>query len=401
MVRDLKHRIKSRRKVTPPLEGVAFEYGFNTNLLDYWTDYWVNKYNFTKQEASLNQYPLFKTKIQGLDVHFAWIKPKVNCNCKTVPLLMLHGFPGSIREYYETIPLLSSGCVNGIALELVVPSLPGYGFSDGATRPGFGPTEMSTVLKNLMKRLGHDKFYVQAGDMGAFVANMMITLYTKEVLGYHTNFAVSYSPLSLATWFSAAYDTSLVVEPALESRMFPLSEKIKSYVTSTGYLHLQATKPDTIGVPMSDSPVGLLVYILNLFSYGARKDSSAKFNGDLDLFSRPDDVLDNIMMYWVPDSFTTSVRLYSEIFNTRTVKKGIYAKSTAVPVWTTHTKSEIIYQSPIVLSFKYTNILNSTVYDDYGHFFAMEAPDVFAESVWTAIHAFEDYHYKKGCKDEL
>ncbi|XP_075986229.1 juvenile hormone epoxide hydrolase-like [Anticarsia gemmatalis] len=399
MIEDLKRRINGRRKVTPPLEGVGFEYGFNTNLLDYWTDYWVNKYNFTKQEAFLNKYPLFKTNIQGLDVHFAWIKPNVDRRCKTVPILMLHGFPGSIREFYETIPLLTSGCVNGVALELVVASLPGYGFSEGATRPGFGAAEMATVLRNLMKRLGHNKFYLQGGDMGGIVGTMMITLYKKEVLGFHTNYPISFSPLSLATWFSAAYDTSLVVEPALADRMFPLYEKIKAKIIMTGYLHFQATKPDTIGVAMSDSPVALLSYILGLLTLGGQKVGN-KLISELDLFTT-DTILDDIMMYWVPNSFTTSARLYSEFFNSRTIEEGLYARPTEVPLWTTHTKREITYQSPIVLSFKYTNILNSTVYDDYGYFFAMEAPDVFAESVWTAIHAFEDYHYKKGCKVEL
>lgn len=172
MIKDLKFRLKNHRQFTPPLEGVSFEYGFNTAQLDGWLNYWADKYNFSEREAFLNKFPHFKTNIQGLDIHFIHIKPQVSLDCfisilwpqsklsnqasrlssvdlnyvtfihpqvpkdvQTVPLLMIHGWPGSVREFYEAIPLLTKQTSGyNFVFELIIPSIPGYGFSDVSRR---------------------------------------------------------------------------------------------------------------------------------------------------------------------------------------------------------------------------------------------------------------------------
>ncbi|KAJ8730612.1 hypothetical protein PYW08_002025 [Mythimna loreyi] len=282
MITDLRYRINNRRKVTPPLEGIAFQYGFNTDNLDYWMDFWANKYNFTEREAYLNQYPQFKTNIQGLDIHFIRVKPEVPEDVDVLPLLMLHGWPGSVREFYETIPIITKYCEhNGFAVEVIVPSLPGFGFSDGATRPGLGEIEMAAVLRNLMRRLGFEKFYCQGGDFGALIANNMVTLYPEEILGYHTNFPVSLAP-------------------------------------EMGYLHMQATKPDTLGIAMSDSPMALFAWLMQAVSGGSRRSYKYRADGGLHDLYNPESLIDDVMFYWTENKFTSAVRLYAESFNMRT-----------------------------------------------------------------------------------
>ncbi|KAJ8730611.1 hypothetical protein PYW08_002024 [Mythimna loreyi] len=379
MITDLRYRINNRRKVTPPLEGIAFQYGFNTDNLDYWMDFWANKYNFTEREAYLNQYPQFKTNIQGLDIHFIRVKPQVPEDVEVLPLLMLHGWPGSVREFYETIPIITKyNEHNGFAVEVIVPSLPGFGFSDGTTRPGLGEIEMAAVLRNLMRRLGFEKFYCQGGDFGALIANNMVTLYPEEILGYHTNFPITSAPSALISYLSGSINSlqqSVVVDPALAERMYPVRRVVLGLMEETGYLHVQATKPDTLGIAMSDSPMALFAWLMQGVSGGSRRSYKLRADGGLHDLYTPESLIDNVMYYWTENKFTSAVRLYAESFNMRTFGTGIRSIPTAVPTCTVNTKDEIIYMSPVMLKFKFPNLICSVPLDDYGHFFALEAPD--------------------------
>ena len=140
---DLKERLEKATRFTAPLEGIGFQYGFNTDYLKKVKDYWIQKYDWRKQEAYLNTFPHFKTNIQGLDIHFIRSKPdkELAKNTKILPLLLLHGWPGSFVEFTKMIPLLTTGNDNFV-FEVIAPSLPGYGFSDAARKPGMGTAEM-------------------------------------------------------------------------------------------------------------------------------------------------------------------------------------------------------------------------------------------------------------------
>ncbi|XP_047036866.1 juvenile hormone epoxide hydrolase-like [Helicoverpa zea] len=399
MIEDLRYRLKSHRPFTPPLEGVGFEYGFNTHYLHGWVDYWADQYPFQQQEDFLNQFPQFKTNVQGLDIHFIWVKPEVPPGMEVVPLLLLHGWPGSVREFYGTLPMLATvSRERDFAVEVIAPSLPGFGFSDAAVRPGLGATEMGVVLRNLMHRLGFKKFYVQGGDWGAYIGLCMATLYPKEVLGYHTNLALSITPTAILTWVLGSIYPPLVVDPVLADRMYPILSVVYWLTRETGYLHLQATKPDTLGVSMADSPAGLLAYIYQLFSSGSRRKFYYRSDGGFDdLYSR-DELIDNLMIYWITNSFTTSSRIYAETLNLRNINMAVFAIPTPVPTWTIHAKDEIFYQSPTLLKFKYPNLLNSTVLFTGGHFLALEKPQVFADDVLHAIAAFRRWHFNRKHK---
>lgn len=167
-----------RRVPTPPLENQGFQYGFNTDYLRTVVTFWRNKYQWKEREAYLNQFPQFKTNVNGLDLHFIRVTPKATSGKKVLPLLLLHGWPGSVREFYDIIPLLTTPRNDAdFVFDVIVPSLPGYGFSQGSAKTGLGAAQIAVVMKNLMKRVGFDKFYIQGGDWGALIGKNMGTLY--------------------------------------------------------------------------------------------------------------------------------------------------------------------------------------------------------------------------------
>ncbi|XP_049881304.1 juvenile hormone epoxide hydrolase-like [Pectinophora gossypiella] len=401
MLQDLREYFKVSRELTPPLEGVGFEYGFRSEVAQKWLKYWAEEYPFAEREKFFNQYSNYRTYIQGLSIHFIHVKPEVPKGTELVPVLLLHGWPGSVREFYEAIPLLTAVDSNrNFALELIIPSLPGYGFSDAAVRPGLGAAEMAVVLRNLMHRLGYKQFYVQGGDWGSMIGSHMATLFPKEVLGYHTNMPMTMAPVATLLEVLFSFWPTLVVEPQLVDRLYPLSARFNRLLQETGYMHIQSTKPDTLGVALSDSPVGLLAYILEKFSTWTDFTLTSSSDGGLTKHFTREQLIDNIMVYWSTQSITTSMRLYSETFNKRHSAHNLDKIPTSVPTWALQAKYELAYQPPFILRFKYPYLLNTTVLEDGGHFLALQLPRVFSQDVLKAVAAFRDWH-KKNAKSEL
>lgn len=179
---DLKQRLRNA-KLSPPLQGVNFEYGINTDQLREVIDYWANEYDWRKREKFLNSVPQFRTQIFGLNIHFIRVKPnpKLVGNKTVLPMLLLHGWPGSVREFYDVFPLLTTPRKEyDFVFEVVAPSLPGYGFSDAATVPGMNTAQVAKIMKILMNRLGFEKFYLQGGDWGFFIGSNLATLYPEK-----------------------------------------------------------------------------------------------------------------------------------------------------------------------------------------------------------------------------
>ncbi|XP_053620370.1 juvenile hormone epoxide hydrolase-like [Plodia interpunctella] len=394
IVNDLRERLLHRRPFVPPLEDAGFTYGFNSNFLNKVLDYWQNNYNFKERERFLNQYNHFKTNIQGLDVHYIHVKPRTEISVKVIPLLMLHGWPGSVREFYDVIPLLTRlRHEYKFVFELIIPSLPGYGFSQAPVRPGFGPLEAATLLRNLMHRIGHKQYYIQGGDFGHVIGSVMATVFPGEVLGFHTN-----SPLLMAHPLVNIYTVlgslwpRAVVAAELQPRMFPLRDHLAAALEETGYLHIQATKPDTIGLALTDSPSGLAAYILEKFSTWTDFDNKRAWDGRLiDKYSL-NDLLDNVMVYWVSNSITTSMRLYAETFNKRNLALKMDMIPTSVPTWGIKFKTEIAYQPDSFLRLKYSSYLHSTVVEDGGHFAALENAAILSDDVFEAVDTFIQFH---------
>ncbi|XP_072946430.1 juvenile hormone epoxide hydrolase-like [Epargyreus clarus] len=401
MAKDLKDRLKDYNTLTPPLADVGFEYGFNSKQIDGWVKYWIEKYPFAEREAFLNTLPQFKTNIQGLDIHFIRVTPEVPKGVDIVPLLLLHGWPGSVREFYEAIPLLTAVSKDrNFAIEVIVPSLPGYGYSDKAVRPGLGADKMAVIMRNLMHRLGHKKYYVQGGDWGSIMASVMATLFPKEILGHHTNMPGVDTPLMTVFRLLGSIYPPLVVKPELADRMYPLSKTYGTLLEESGYFHMQSTKPDTLGIALGDSPVGLLAYIFEKFSSWTDMANRQTADGNLTKFTK-EQLIDNLMYYWTTSTITSSMRLYSDTFNKRFMGLRISEIPTPVPTWVLQAKHELIYTPPWMMRFKYTNLLGETVLDEGGHFIALELPKVFAKDVIQAITAFRKWHSQNPAKTEL
>ncbi|EZA50109.1 Juvenile hormone epoxide hydrolase [Ooceraea biroi] len=184
VIDDLKDRLAKKKELVPPLENTAWTYGTSTTYLENVLEHWRTKYNWTERQALLNKYPQYVTNIQGLDIHFYHVKPHVpsDRNLKVVPLLIVHGWPGSVVEFQKIIPMLTTPRPDrDFVFEVIAPSLPGYGFSQAAVRPGLGPAEMSVIFKNLMLRLGFNKFYVQGGDWGSLIVTHISSLFSDKL----------------------------------------------------------------------------------------------------------------------------------------------------------------------------------------------------------------------------
>ncbi|CAH2268698.1 jg20776 [Pararge aegeria aegeria] len=384
MIDYLKRRISNHRSYVPPLEGTAFEYGFNPDQIGTWADYWVNEYNFTTGESVLNQFPQYKTNVQGLDMHFIWVKPEVPDGVTSVPLLLLHGFPGSIREFFEAIPLLTTP-TNGLVFEVIVPSLPGYGFSDGAVRPGMGPAQIAVILKNLMKKIGHQKFYIQGGDWGSVIGRAIATLYQDDVLGFHSTALTVFNSCAEILNLLGGYIATLQVEIHQYNRT-----ALTNIAEETGYVHLQATKPDSVGISLSDSPIGLLTYVLEKFSTWTHPSNRLRQDGGLFNHFTREQMIDNLMIYWMTNSMTTAMRLYAEYFSRAHRGLGLDEHPTKVPVWNIKAPNDLFPQP--LNKMKFLNVVGVTVLNDGGHFLALELPEAFAADVFKAVEAFKKFH---------
>ncbi|CAH2058420.1 unnamed protein product, partial [Iphiclides podalirius] len=389
MIEDLRRRLKRHRPSPPPLQGVGFEYGFNSKQTEGWLRYWAEEYPFSAREQFLNQFPHYKTNIQGLDVHFIRVKPDIRQGVEILPMLLLHGWPGSVREFYEAIPYLTSVSKDrDFAIEVIAPSLVGYGFSDAPVRPGMGTAQMAVVMKNLMKRLGFDKFYIQGGDWGSVVGAHLATLFPENVLGYHTNLPISTTPASFLLPLAGSVYPSLFFDSHEVERMYPLLDHYSMIMEEMGYFHLQATKPDTVGKALSDSPSGLLVYILQMFATWTRREEASRPDGGLDLHFSKEQLIDNVMLYWAPNSINAAIRLYAESFSKRHFDTKLDEIPCLVPTWLLHSKHEPLYQLAAVTRLKFPNTLNCTVLNTGGHFVALELPEAFSEDVLMAVGEF-------------
>lgn len=276
--------------------------------------------------------------------------------------MLLHGWPGSVREFYKLTQLLSRPNEQlDVVFEVIVPSLPGYGWSDGSTKTGFTPIQMSIVLRNLMSRLGHGKFYMQCGDWGSTLGSHIATLFPDNVLGYHTNMAFFFTGKSMLKLFIASWMPSMFVDREFQSFHFPVKQWLMIILQQTGYFHIQATKPDTIGCALASHPVGLAAYILE------------KFNSSADAIGM-DRILDNLMVYCMNDVFTTAGRLYAEMWSKEDLQLNISNVTTKVPTAVARFRRDLFFMFDWQLTDKYTNLVQSNYYKQGGHFSAFEVP---------------------------
>ena len=367
---DLKSRLKSTR-MQSSFPGLGFEYGMPSDVLRGVIDHWLNKYDWRAEEKKLNQYNHFKTQIEGIDVHFVHVKP-VRGAKRVIPLLLVHGWPGSFYEFYKMVPLLTSDA--DVSFELIMPSIPGYGFSEAPHRPGLHAYHVARILSKLMKRLGHEKFLYQGGDWGALIGSALAVTFPERLLGLHSNFPAfrlslrDYVKLAVADY---GFPGLVYDNPVNESQVFSLSHYAKFVLRESGYFHIQATFPDTVGYGLNDSPAGLAAYILEKF-----RDPLTSQEGRLNAKLTMDELLTNVMIYWINNCMTSAARFYKEqmaVFGESYVIKVPYAADAG--------KYDIPTPPLSIVKNKATNILHYRKTDVGGHFLALEEPVVLAAAI--------------------
>ncbi|KAM6915592.1 epoxide hydrolase 1 [Xenentodon cancila] len=390
---DLYRRIDHTRPV-PSLEDSQFNYGFNSHHLEKLVSYWRTEFDWRRQVDKLNRYTHFKTKIEGIDVHYVHVKPrKVPKDTSAIPLIMVHGWPGSFYEFYGLIPLLTEPSdPDDLVFEVVCPSIPGYGFSEAPQKKGFDSVCAAHIFHKLMDRLGFQQFYAHGGDWGWLVTTNMAQLKPKAVKGLHLNFAPPSKPgplMGLSVVLGHCFPKLFGFTEMDIQRLYPCMDKlVVETVKETGYMHIQATKPDTVGRGLNDSPVGLAAYILEKFSTWTNHDFRNLEDGGLTRKFSLDDLLTNVMIYWISGCIISSMRFYKENFG-----KGLDQPHSKIPVYVPTGfacfPNELMHTPKLWIQQKYRKLITFTPMARGGHFAAMEEPQLMAEDIQKFIKLVE------------
>ncbi|XP_013861420.1 epoxide hydrolase 1 [Austrofundulus limnaeus] len=389
-IKDLHERIDKSR-YADPLEESGFQYGFNSTYLKKVVSYWRNGFDWKKQVAMLNKYPHFKTKIEGLDVHFLHVRPPHRADQKVLPLMLVHGWPGSFYEFYKILPLLTQNH-SGVAFEVVIPSIPGYGFSEAPHKQGFNSLAASRVFLTLMERLGFSQFYVQGGDWGSLITTNMAQMKPDCVKGLHINFGMP--PRGFKVLLSTMIGRYLpfLVGFSKEDvrRLYPYFEKnVWETLRESGYLHIQATKPDTAGCGLNSSPVGLAAYILEKFSTWTDRKNRDLVDGGLERKFSLDDLLTNVMIYWTTGSIVSSMRFYKENLKGDPNKRIDSKTEIFVPTGLAAFPHELMHCPKSWAQLRYRNIHSYSFMPRGGHFAAFEEPQLLADDIIQFVQKVE------------
>ena len=340
--------------------------------------YWANEYDWRKVEAKLNAYPNFITEIDGLDIHFIHVRSKHE---NALPLIVSHGWPGSIIEQLKIIEPLTNPTAHGgsasDAFHVVIPSMPGYGFSGKPTSTGWGPERIARAWDVLMKRLGYTRYVAQGGDWGAVVVDEMGVQAPQGLLGIHTNM-----PGVIPPAINAAAAAGAPVPAGLSADEEHAYEQLAAFYKDVYYAFFMGTRPQTL-TALSDSPAGLATFMID---HDARSLAliSRSFDGVPEGLSR-DDVLDNITLFWLTNTAVSAARLYWEN------KLGFFTpKGVKIPVAASVFPDEL-YQAPRSWAEEaYPNLIHYNKLDKGGHFAAWEQPKLFSEEVCAGFRSLRN-----------
>jgi pimeloyl-ACP methyl ester carboxylesterase len=334
--------------------------------------YWTTEYDWRKAEAQLNALPQFTTTIDGVDIHFLHVKsPHENA----LPLIMTHGWPGSVIELLGTVGPLTDPTTHGgraeDAFDLVLPSLPGYGFSGEPTELGWDPGRTAQAWAQLMGRLGYGRYVAQGGDLGAIVTDVMGRQAPEGLLGIHMNLLVT----TLGAPTPPPGDTE-------EERA--ALEAINTFTTSGfGYFLEQSTRPQTIGYALLDSPVALAAWMLDHDTDSYQKISRAFLDGQPAGHLTPDRIVDNLTLYWLTGTGASAARWYWELgqAQAKALAAGQALPEVQVPVGFTTFPGEIFRAPRSWVETSYPSLTYFNQVDRGGHFAAWEEPELFASEV--------------------
>lgn len=358
---DLRERL-ARTRFPDELDDVGWDYGIPLTLVRDLVTYWKDRYDWRVHEARLNRLPQFTARVGDLDIHFIHAKGK---GPKPFPLVMTHGWPGSVAEFEKILPLLTDPGAHGgdpaDAFDVVCPSMPGYGFSGHARTRGMDAERIAAVWADLMRGLGYARFGAQGGDWGSMVSTYLGFRHADVVAGIHLNMVIAF-PL----------DESNPMLGVEEDEAPALMHMAQFLNLETGYQRIQGTKPQTLGYGLNDSPAGLAAWIVEKFR------TWSDCGGNVESRFTKDELLTNIMLYWAPEAATSSFRLYYEM-----IQGGKFPPTNfrvEVPTGCAIFPEEII-RPPRKWAEKLYNVQRWTKMASGGHFAAMEEPQALAEDV--------------------
>jgi pimeloyl-ACP methyl ester carboxylesterase len=361
-------RFPERETVTDASQGVQLA------TIQKLARYWATQYDWRKVEARLKALPQFITNIDGLDIHFIHVRSKHE---NALPLIVTHGWPGSVIEQLKIIDPLTNPTAHGAsasdAFDIVIPSMPGYGFSGKPTTTGWDPVRIARAWVELMKRLGYTKYVAQGGDWGAFVTEMMAVQAPPELIGIHVNF-----PMVIPPDISKGLPTGAPTPPGLSDEEKREYEKLKIfYAKNIAVQTLMALRPQTL-YGIADSPIGLAAWILDHDPVSLQLISRS-FDGVPEGLS-PDDILDNITHYWLTNTGVSAARLYWEN------KLPFFdPKNVSIPVAVSVFPDEV-YQAPRSWTERaYPKLIYYNKLDKGGHFAAWEQPQLFSQEVRAGL----------------
>ncbi len=355
-IEDLRRRLRATR--WPNEEPVDdWSQGIPLSYVKEVCDYWSEKYDWRSREAHYNSFPQYRSEIDGLGIHFIHVRSPHE---DALPLIMTHGWPGSVVEFHKVIGPLSNPTAHGgsadDAFHVVCPSLPGYGFSDKPTTTGWGVEHIGDVWAQLMARLGYDRYVAQGGDWGSMVTCAIATQDTEHCAAIHINMPV------------VGPDPETMSE--LTEREISALAGMKHYSDhDSGYSKQQSTRPQTLGYGLADSPSGQAAWIIEKFWSWTDCDGHPE-----NALSR-DELLDNVMLYWLPGNAASSARLYWESFGSPSMDE------IKTPTGCSIFPKEIFRTSRRWAEKRFPNLIHWNELDKGGHFAAFEQPEIFSDEI--------------------
>jgi len=356
---DLRDRL-ARTRFPDQIDGTGWDYGMPVDYLRELVEYWRDSYDWRAQEARLNSFSQFVTEVDGQSIHFLHVR---SAHGDALPLLLTHGWPGSVVEFLDVIPRLTDpeafGGSSADAFHVVTPSLPGYGFSEPPRTAGWDEHRIANAFSTLMSRLGYTRYVAQGGDWGAQVTTRIGGLDPEHCAAIHLNMALGVPPGG--------------TEPLTEEEQADLSATRRFIREESGYANEQGTKPQTLGVALNDSPAGLLAWIVEKLRTWSDCDGHPE-----NCFTR-DQMLTNVMLYWATQTSASSARLYWESRHGGGTQPLPFVTA---PTGVARYPKEILRWPRPWVARQY-NVVHWAVMERGGHFAAMEQPELFVDDLRT------------------
>jgi pimeloyl-ACP methyl ester carboxylesterase len=356
---DLKDRL-TRTRWTADLANDDWGYGANAAYIRELAEHWRDRYDWRQREAMMNAFPHFRTEMDGQPIHFIHARGK---GPNPMPIVLTHGWPWTFWDYHKVIGPLTDPASHGgdpaDAFDVVVPSLPGYGFSTPLNRTGINWWKTADIWVQLMDRLGYGRFAAQGGDWGAFISAQLGHKHADRIIGVHIHTPAPLDFMGGAGWNKDDY--------APEEKHL-LAEMAAFFREEMGYMSLQSTKPQTPAVALNDSPAGLLAWIVE------KRRRWSDSGGNVERRFTKDDLIDTVMLYWVTGSYYSSARFYYEgahhLWQPSHDRMPLVEAPTALPLFPCElTKPARRWAE------RYYNLQRWTPMAEGGHFAPMEAPD--------------------------